>query len=155
MAKNHLLGIIVELAQGDKAPALLHNLSAGNLEALRIREDAWVLLLRQDALLAPGAEVARGSRVDAFAPLRIEEFGQAENDSDQVVGAALVVSLLHRWGDFVVRLSYHVVQPDNGRIVAPCTKWVNAGHTESLSHRLSTNLRAEIPFFSAAGGRRA
>jgi HD superfamily phosphodiesterase len=55
MAEDDLLGVVVELAESDKAAALLHDLgSARNLEPLRIGEDAGVLFLDQDALLAPG-----------------------------------------------------------------------------------------------------
>jgi hypothetical protein len=80
-------------------------------------------------------EVAGGAGVDAFAALGIEEFGQAEDDANQVVGAALVVGLLHGRGDFVVGLGDHVFKPDCGGIVAPGAKWINAGHEEGLAPR--------------------
>src|ERR1035438_6236092 len=133
VAEDDLFGVVMELAEGDKAAALFHDFSAGNLETLGIGEEAGVLFLDQDALIAPGAEVATGAGVDALAAFGIEEFGQAEDDADKVVGAALVVSLLHRRGDLVVGLCHDVVQTDGGGAVTPGAKWINAGHTKGLA----------------------
>ena len=40
-------------------------------------------------------EVARRAGIDVLAALGVKEFRQAEDDADQIVGAALVVGLLH------------------------------------------------------------
>ena len=58
----------------------------------------------------PGAEVTRGTGIHTFAPLRIEELREPEDDAYQVVGAALVVGLLHRRRDLVVGLGDYIVQ---------------------------------------------
>jgi hypothetical protein len=55
VAEDDLLGVVVQLAEGDKAAPLLDDFGSGNLEALRVGEDAGVFLLDQNALLAPGA----------------------------------------------------------------------------------------------------
>ena len=110
VAEDDLLGVVVQLAEGDKAAPLLQVSASRNLELLRVGEDAGILLLDQNALLTPGAEIARGSGVDAFAPLGVKEFRQAQNDADQIVRAALVVGLLHGGRDFVVGLGDHVTQ---------------------------------------------
>jgi hypothetical protein len=116
---------------------LLHYFGSGNLEALRISEDAGGLLLGQNALLAPGAEVARRPRIDVLAALGVKEFRQAQDDAHQVEGAALVVGLLHGRRDLVVGLGDHVFQPDGRGIVAPGAKWIDAGHAEGLALRSS------------------
>ena len=135
VAEDHLLGVLVQLAEGDEAAPLLDDLGAGNLEALRVGEDAGVFFLRQHALLAPGAEVARRAGIDALAALGVEQFRQAQDDAHQVVGAALVVGLLHGRRDLVVGLGDHVLQTDGGGIVAPGAKGINAGHAEGLAPR--------------------
>ncbi len=95
MPEDHLLGVIVQLAQRDESSPFLHDVCAGNLESLRVGENARSFLLDQDALLFPGLEVARRPSVDTFVSLRIEQFRQTQNDAHQVVRAALVVGLLH------------------------------------------------------------
>ena len=92
-------------------------------------------LLDQHALLAPGAEVAGGARIDAFAPLGVKQFRQSQDDADQVEGAALVVGLLHGRRDLVVGLGDDVFQANCGGIVAPGAKWIDAGHEEGLAPR--------------------
>ena len=75
----------------------------------------------------------RRAGIDALAALGVEELRQAENDAHQIVGAALVVGLLHGGGDLVVGLGDHVIQADGGGIVAPGAKGINAGHAEGLA----------------------
>ena len=77
MPENHLLGILVQLAEGNKPAPFLHNLSSRNFESLRISEDAGVLFLDQNALFPPGGKIPRCPRIDAVAPLGIEQFRQA------------------------------------------------------------------------------
>ncbi len=102
----------MELPESNEAAALLDLIGPGNAEALRISEDARILLLHQNALLSPCLEVACRARVDTFAALRIEKFRQAEDNADEVVRAALVIRLLHRRRDLVIRLGHHILQPD-------------------------------------------
>ncbi len=72
MPENHLLGVLVQLAQGDKSAPLLHDLGSRNLEPLRVGEDARLVFLDQHALLAPGAKIARRARIDVFAPFCVK-----------------------------------------------------------------------------------
>ena len=60
----------------------------------------------------PGSEVAGGAGVDTFAPFSIKELRQSEDDADQVVGAALVIGLLHGRGDLVVGLGDDIFKPN-------------------------------------------
>ena len=133
MAENHLLGVVVQLAQGNEAAAFLDDVGPWNLEALRVGKNAWFLLLNQHSLLPPCAEIAGRAGVDTFAALGIEKLGKAENDAHQVEWAALIVSLLHGGGNLVVGLGDHVVQADSGGIVAPCAKRINACHLEGIT----------------------
>ena len=70
--EDHIFRIIVQLAQRDKAAPLLHNVGSGNPEALRISKDARVVLLGQDAMLAPGAKISCRARIDVFVPLGVK-----------------------------------------------------------------------------------
>src|SRR6202041_2936527 len=119
VAEDDLVGVIVQLAQGDEAAPLLNRFGSGYLETLRIGEDARVFFLDQDGLFAPGAKIAGGAGVDALATLGVEKLGQSEDDADQIEGAALVVSLLHGRRNLVVRLGDDVVEAYSGWIVAP------------------------------------
>ena len=56
----------------------------------------------------------------------------AQDDADQVVGAALVVALLHLRRDLVVGLGDHVLHMDAGSVVAKCAKRIDAGHARSV-----------------------
>ena len=118
-----------------KAAAGLKDVGSGELELLGIGEDAGVLFLGQNALLAPGPEVLCGARIYAFSFFGVKEFRQSEDDADQVVGTALVVGLLHGRRDLVVGLRDHVFKPDGRGIVAPGAKWIDAGHAEGLALR--------------------
>ncbi len=142
MAKDDLLSVFMKLAEGDKAAPFLdphwnrrphRNRTRGYAEALRIGKDAGSFLLNQDALLLPGAKVAGGAGINAFAALGIEEFKQTENDADQIERAALVISLLHGRRDFVVGLSDHIIQLDGGGVVTPCAKRIKCGPFERSS----------------------
>ena len=149
VAEDDLLGVFVDLAEGDKAAALFYDVGAGNLEALRIGEDAGVLFLGQNALFAPGLEVAGGARIYAFAALGVEQFRQSEDDADQVVGAALVVGLLHGRRDLVVGLGDNVFKADGGGVVPPGAKGIDASHEEGLAPRVKRwNLRGGILDFT-------
>ena len=135
VAEDHLLGVVVQLAQGDKSAPFLHHLGSGHLEALRVGKDARLFFLGQHALLAPGAKIARRARIDVFAPFGVKQFRQSQDDADQVEGAALVIGLLHGRGDLVVGLRDNVFQADRGGIVAPGAKRINASHEEGLAPR--------------------
>ena len=59
----------------------------------------------------------------------------AEDDADEVVGAGLVVALLHGGGDLVVGLGDDVFHVDAGGIVAEGAEGIDAGHAVPESPR--------------------
>ena len=133
MAEDHLLAVIVYLADGDKAAPLLDHFRSGHLEALRVGKDRRRLLLRQHSLLLPGVQIARRAGVDALSALGVKKLRQTQNNADKIVWAALVVGLLHRRRDLVVGLRDHVLQADGRGVVTPGAKGVNVSHEEGLS----------------------
>ena len=52
----------------------------------------------------------------------------AEDDADEVVGAGLVVALLHGGGDLVVGLGNYSFQVDTGGVVTEGAEGVETGH---------------------------
>ena len=110
------------------------SIGSGDGETLRVGEDAGLFLAREHALGAPVGEVARRAGINVRAAFAVragsavEEFGQAENDAHQVVGAALVVGLLHGWRDLVVGLGDDIFKADPRWIVAKCSEGIDAGH---------------------------
>lgn len=110
VSEDHLFGILVQLAQGDEAAPFLHDTASGYGEALRIGEYAGFLFLNQYALLAPRTKIPGRARVDILALFGIEEFRKTENNADQIIGAPLIIGLLHRRRYLVVRLGDHVIQ---------------------------------------------
>ena len=52
----------------------------------------------------------------------------AEDDADEVVGAGLVVALLHGGGDLVVGLGDDILHVDAGGVVTEGVEGVEAGH---------------------------
>ena len=95
VAEDHLVGIFMKAAEGDEAAAFFDLVGSGDAEALGVGEDAGIAFLDENGLFAPCLEIAAGAGVDALASLGIKKFGQSQNNADQVVGAALVISLLH------------------------------------------------------------
>ena len=70
-------------------------------------------------LLAGGEELLR---------LGVAGLVLAEDDADEVVGAGLVVALLHLRGDLVVGLGDDVLHVDAGGVVAEGAEGIDAGH---------------------------
>ena len=85
-------------------------------QALQVFGGAGVAVV---GLLAGGQEVLR---------LGVAGLVLAEDDADEVVGAALVVALLHVGRDLVVGLGDDVLHADAGGVVAKCAKGIDAGH---------------------------
>ena len=86
---------------------------------------------------APVREIPRRAGVDVVAARFVEEFGQSQDDADQVVEAALVVRLLHGWSDLVVGLGDYVFHADHARVVAQCAKGINTGHASGVQLQTS------------------
>ena len=133
MAEHHLVGVFVHLSESDKAAALLYDVISRNLKALRIGENAGVLFLGQNALFAPGSEVLCGARINAFTLFGVKQLRQSEDYTDQVVGAALVIGLLHGRRNLVIGLRDDVFEADSRWVVPPGAKGINAGHEEGLA----------------------
>ena len=133
MTEDYAVGVLVQFSQCDESAAFSLSVRARHCEALGVSKHTRSFLLHQDSLLAPGLEVAGRARIYAFSPFGIEEFRQAEDDADQVVRAALVVSLLHGRGDFVIRLCHNGVQPDSAGVISPGSEGIDVGHAERLA----------------------
>jgi len=133
MRKDDSLGIVIKLAEGDKTAPLFDDSCAGYLEALGVGVDGGRFFLGEDAEFLPRFEVARRARIDAFATVGIEEFGQPEDDAHHVAGTAPVIAKLHGGRDLVVRLSDDIFKTDRGGIVTPCAKRIEACHAEGLT----------------------
>ena len=131
MAKDNLVSVVVQLAECDETPAFFDLVGARDAETLGIGENAGVFLLDQNGLLAPCIKVAGGACVYILASLSIKEFGQSKDNANKVVGAALVISLLHGWGDLVVGLGDHVFKTNSRWIVAPRAEWIDICHAKA------------------------
>ncbi len=102
--------------------------SARHREPLGVSKDAGVLFLGQNPHAPPIGEIARGAGINVVAPRFVKEFRQAQDDADQVVQAALVVSLLHRRGNLVVGLGDDVFYAHHAWVVPQCAEGINSGH---------------------------
>ncbi len=112
VAKDHVLTVVIELAKSDEAFAFANQaVCAGHGELLRIGEDAGLSFGSEHALRAPVFEIASGAAVDVLSLLTVKQFGKPQNDADQIVRAAPVIGLLHRWRNLVVGLRYDIVHP--------------------------------------------
>ena len=78
-------------------------------------------------LVAPVCEGLGGAGVDVIC-LVVAFVVLAEDDADEVVGAAVVVGLLHLGGDLVVGLGDYVFQTNFLGIVAEGAEGVDLGH---------------------------
>jgi hypothetical protein len=131
VAKDDVLAVVVELAEGDESAALEHDSrGAGELEALRVGEDAGLFFADEDAACAPCGEVSRGPGVDGLLTGlgAVKELGQTKDDAHQVVRTALVVGLLHRRRDLVVGLGDDVFDADQRGVVTERAKRINTCH---------------------------
>jgi hypothetical protein len=105
VTEYHLLAVVVEFSQSDEGPPLVNlAVSPWHREPLRVSKDAGVFFLGQNPRPPPVREIPRCPGINVVASRFVKEFRQTENDAHQVIQAALVVSLLHRWGNFVVGL---------------------------------------------------
>jgi hypothetical protein len=133
MPEDHSLAVVAELAQSNKSAALPHHAGlSGQRELLRIGEDTWLPLLRQDAGFPPGGKVAGSLRIQVAA--LVKQLRQPQNDANQIVGTALVIGLLHGRRDLVVGLRDHVLRVHLGRVIAQRAKGIDTGH-RLLFHR--------------------
>ena len=64
VAVDDLVGVVVELAQGDEAAALLDFAGAGHLVGLGIAVESGLGFFAEDRLFAPGDERFGGAGVD-------------------------------------------------------------------------------------------
>ena len=137
VAVDDLVGVVVEVAEGDEAAALADFGGAGDGVGLGVAVEGGLGLFGEDVLFAPVVEVLGGAGVDVVGLLAGGEeflgFGVAglvfaEDDADEVVGAGLVVALLHGGGDLVVGLGDDVFHVDAGGVVTEGAEGVETGH---------------------------
>ena len=107
------LGVAVEGGLG------LFGEDAFGAPVLQVLGGAGVAVVR---LLAGGKELLR---------LGVAGLVLAQDDADEVVGAALVVALLHLGRDLVVGLGDDVLHADAGGVVAEGAEGIDAGHARS------------------------
>ena len=134
---DDFVGVVVEVAEGDEAAALLDLIGVGDGVGLGVAVEGWFGLFAEDVVLAPVFEGLGGAGVDVVGLLAGGEevlglgvAGEvfAEDDADEVVGAGVVVALLHLRGDLVVGLGDDVFHMDAGDVVAECAEGVDTGH---------------------------
>ena len=138
VAVDDVVGVVVEVAEGDEAAAGLDLLGAGDGVLLGVAVEGGLGFFAENAFSPPGGERLGGAGVDVV--LRGGRIGlggegigvpglfAAENDADQVVLRAVVVGLLHGGGDLVVGLGDDVFHADLLGIVTQGAEGVDAGH---------------------------
>jgi hypothetical protein len=127
VAVDDLVGVVVEMAEGDEAATLADLVGVGNGIGLGVAVEGGLGLFGEDVLLAPIAESFGGACVYVFL-IGVGGEVLAENDADEVVGAGLVVTVLHGGGDLVVGLGDDIFHVDAGGIVTEGAEGVDAGH---------------------------
>ncbi len=137
VAVDDLVGVVVEVAEGDEAAALANLGGAGDGVGLGVAVDGWLGLFGEDVVAAPLVECVGGTGVDVVGLFASGEevlwFGVAglvlaEDDADEIVGAGFVVALLHGRGDLVVGLGDDVFHVDAGWVVTEGAEGVKTGH---------------------------
>ena len=128
VTKDNLGRVVLQASERDESPAFPHSSAARNLKALRVGKDRGFIVGLQRALLAPFPEVSCGAGINIVDSRLIKQFGQAEDDAHQVIGAATVIDLLHRRRDLVIGLSDHVFDANSGGIVARGAEGIDACH---------------------------
>ncbi len=130
VAVDDFVGVVVELAEADEPAALTNFFGAGDLVGLGVAEEGGLGLFLEDAFGAPLVERGGGAGVDVFAVFGVGGELFAEDHADEVVGARLVVAVLHFGGDFVVGLSDNVSHVHERGVVTEGAERVKAGHSE-------------------------
>ena len=137
VAVDDLVGVVVEVAEGDEAAAFADLVGAGDGVGLGVAVDGGLGLFGEDVVFAPVVEVFGGAGVDVvglfaggqeFLGFGVAGLVLAEDDADEVVGAGLVVALLHGGGDLVVGLGDYSFHVDAGGVVTEGAEGVEAGH---------------------------
>lgn len=131
MAVDNLVGVVVEVAEGDEAAPLAGFGCTWNDVGLGVAIDGGHGFFGEDALAAPVVEVLGCAGVDVILVV-VAGLVFAKNDTDEVVGAGLVVTLLHGGGDLVVGLSDDSLQIDAGGVVTEGAERVKASHAFSV-----------------------
>ena len=141
MAVDDLVGVVVEVAEGYEAAALADFVGVGDCVGLGVAVEGWFGLFAEDAVLAPVFEGFGGAGVDVVGLLAggqellgLGVAGEvfAEDDADEVVGAGVVVALLHLRGDLVVGLGDDVFHLDASGVVTEGAEGVDASHAVGI-----------------------
>ncbi len=132
VAVDDLVGVVVEVAEGDEAAALADLVGVrGRCRSGSSRRGRARTLRRGCAPCASrGGTRRRGCR--RCSDRSVAGLVFAEDDADEVVGAGFVVALLHGRGDLVVGLGDDVLHVDAGGVVTEGAEGVEAGHAVLL-----------------------
>ena len=130
VAVDDLVGVVVELAEGDEAAAFADFAAPWDRVGLGVDVEGWLGLFFEDAFAAEVVECGGGAGVDVGAGFGVGGEVFAEDDADEVVGAGRVVGVLHGRGDLVVGLGDDVGEVDAGGIVTESAEGKQAGHLD-------------------------
>ena len=128
VAVDDLVGVIVELAEGDEASAFADFRCARDRVGLGVDVEGGLRLFFEDAFLAELREGGGGACVDVVG-IGVGGKVLAEDDADKVVGAGSVVGVLHGRGDLVVGLGDDAGEVDAGGVVTESAEGVQASHS--------------------------
>ena len=119
--------VVLHCAQADETLAQQFLARIGHAEFLEIRVKAWLGLARQDALIDPLVQMARGARVDIVGG-GIRVLALAENDAYEVVRTQRQVTRPHGRRDLVVRLRNQLLEWTGFRSIAIGLEGKNCCH---------------------------
>ena len=128
VAVDDVVGVVVEVAEGDEAFALAGLVRSGDGVGLGVAVKSGVGLFLEDASGAPVFEGGGGASVDVLAGLGVGRVLLTKDDANEVVGAGGVVGVLHGRGDLVVGLGDDVGHGDYGGVVTEGAERVQTGH---------------------------
>src|ERR1700722_4813839 len=134
MAEHHSGRVVLNTAQGDEPPPL--HFCSGTWSScvwtwdgktLRIGVKGWRGIAAQNPFLAPFPKVSGGAGI--YVIFRIVFLSSTtEDDSDEVIRAGRVITILQVRRDLIVGLGYDVSGRDSLRIVAKCLERLNVSH---------------------------
>ncbi len=118
-------GIILHAAQGDESAALEAGSGRGR-EGLGVGVNGGRGILSENALGSPIAAMGGRPGIDVVAGAL--GLAAPEDDPNQVVGAGVVVAILHGGSNFVVRLGHDLRRGNLLQVVAETAKGMNVCH---------------------------
>src|SRR5262249_54137674 len=119
--------VIFDLSQRDETSPFHLNLTSRNQECLGVAVNGSLGILQENVLPPPFLKEGCCPGVRGIAR-PVCGIPLAENNSNQVIGAGLVITILHRRTDLVVRLGGYVRQNNAGGIVSEGSKRLYVCH---------------------------